>query len=424
MLDTTSTIVSELEHSRYIRSLIRQGKFDFSKVIYKGLYWSPMVEYCIEGYKRQPPWVKWFSASPITYCPNCIDESIREFGFGYFKTVWWRSVWCRRHRKKLKVIQPSKEKTMSALILETLSGKESLNSCIVSLECFPRPPSSILNIRLKTQDGFQYRDVGGNYKIPHFIMRNCLFELAPCFRHQFLLWVIHNHEYLLDALPYQSNLRVFFSLFKPKVSIIYRSSTIQLADYAIVFFNLFCQEDVELFRCFIESNTFYVEKANLLMIRKLSCSLCPKSDWSKFCSQSRDIARIRLTPPVLRRHHIDNINAWRKRLGELPLLDPVDEDVINLASNTQMDEIHYVKSTEYICSQLDENVNRFERDSIECSYTLLGWQDLEVVTNKVDNHLTISLPLFSDVEVIVDDGFCPSEVWPEIVFDRYVYSYM
>ncbi|MEZ8740543.1 hypothetical protein AB6E21_10980 [Photobacterium swingsii] len=34
---------------------------------------------------------------PITYCPDCIKEMIRENGFGYFRKNWGRESWCDNH---------------------------------------------------------------------------------------------------------------------------------------------------------------------------------------------------------------------------------------------------------------------------------------------------------------------------------------
>jgi len=64
------------------------------------------------------------SSSAIKYCHKCIEEMLRENGFGYFRKDWGGKRWCYTHDVSFRTIKSSCYKTSVELVRKLLSGKK------------------------------------------------------------------------------------------------------------------------------------------------------------------------------------------------------------------------------------------------------------------------------------------------------------
>lgn len=58
----------------------------------------------------------------IGYCPQCIDEMIRDVGFGYFRKSWNGSDWCLKHQVSLEILDSGSAKISAKLVVKLLAG--------------------------------------------------------------------------------------------------------------------------------------------------------------------------------------------------------------------------------------------------------------------------------------------------------------
>lgn len=417
MLDDKLLIRSkELLHSKYVRKRILQGTYNFTDYIYKNQYWAPcsVINRDDENHRISRSKISSTAISPIAYCKECISNSIREFGYGYFKRVWWRSSWCRVHRRKLSVLTSS-GRLLSEDILAVLSGFEEKSSSSISFEhYYHRSQREPFPLKLMASYGELHLDVAKDYGIPQIIKQECLFKFTPCFQKEFLLWFLTQHDELIRQLNYRADLQAFIYIFRTKSSTILHVDSTCLRDYTLLFFNLFCQEPNQLFREFIESNAYLVND-NLLKCTKYHCSMCPDIGWSKMCSESCDIYRVRLTEPVLRFDGSDLV-----REGKSYYLSEKDISSV-LSKESQIDKIYYMYDGEYIC----DFENRKQQGAypkvtdLKDKYTLVGWRDTDRDLSD-DSHLSIDYPLYSGAKTVVLPSLSSIPFWPEIQFDTYI----
>jgi len=64
------------------------------------------------------------SSRAIKYCHKCIEDMLRENGFGYFRHYWNSKRWCYTHNESFRVIKSGDYKTSVALVRDILSGKK------------------------------------------------------------------------------------------------------------------------------------------------------------------------------------------------------------------------------------------------------------------------------------------------------------
>lgn len=406
--------IEELEHSKILRSSIRLGIFNFTDLLYKNKYWK-CLSYSVGPNGDTNDIINQQSVynyvSPISYCDDCILFAIREFGYGYFKRAWWRSSWCRVHRKKLNVLTSVK----TLLSEDILGGFSSKNSSLISLDHYHRHYyyKKSFYLKLIAFYGELHIDVAGDYGIPQNIKRDCLFNFTPCFQTKFLSWCLSHHDELLRKLNHNTNIQTFFYMFRADSSIILRYDLERMKDYAILFFNIFCQEPNNVFKNFIESNAYHIEDGNLLKASGASCSICPHMEWTQACSESRDICRMRLIEPVLRfqGNGLVRIGSSYHQLAK--------DNSAMLAKENQIDTIYYMDNGSYICDLEAKRQSYTELTRYYEKYTLLGWRD---VNDDISGcrHLSVDYPLYSEKQVTLVPCHEVALPWPEIQFDTYV----
>ncbi|WP_146145661.1 hypothetical protein [Photobacterium damselae] len=299
--------------------------------------------------------------------------------------------------------------------MAVLSGFEAKSSSSISFEhYYHRSQRKPFQLKLIASYGELHIDAAGDYGIPQNIKYECLFKFAPCFQTEFLFWYLMQHDELIRQLKHRTNLQAFIYLFRAKPSMVFNLDFNCLRDYALLFFNLFCQEPSQLFRGFVESNAYLVND-NVLKCSKHSCSMCPDIEWSKMCSESRDICRVRLTEPVLRFH-----GSGLVRVGRLYYHSAEDNSSM-LSKNSQIDKIYYMYDGDYICDFKDRKQRTIysEVHNLNEKYTLLGWRDADRDL-PTHSHLSIDYPLYSEAQVVVVPSLSNVTFWPEIQFDTYV----
>lgn len=408
--------VKELEHSKIIRHRYMLGNYDCSDLLYSGRYWIA-EEDCnsISTHKKTNYRLYSGVTSPITFCPDCMRESIRDYGFGYFKAVWWRSFWCRKHRQRLMVIC-SKGKHLSKDISIVLSGRTPISFAPMSIEYFCRVGEEPFHLTIDSSFGQLVTQVNSNYGVPHYIKDIKIFNLSYCFNKVFVGWVIDNIKVFKNSNIDRYS-QAWLNLFDKERSVKYRYSHLALADYATVFFNFLSQESIDEFKEFIQTYAFYDEVNDLLILKQINCSKCPQSYWGMKCIRGLDIVRYRLTPPVIRRNNIENFNRFMERVGDDFRLTHTSEELKARSIEGDIGSVFELNDRDYVCPRLQPTIHNFS----EYDLTLLGWADLENINYALEprDQWAIDYPLYSDTSIfVVDESVEINRYWPEISFNK------
>ena len=410
--------VIELEHSKIIRHRYLLGNYDCSDLLYSGRYWIAEDD-CnsISTHKKTNYRLYSGVTSPITFCPDCIQESIRDCGFGYFKAVWWRSLWCRKHQQRLMVIC-SKGKDLSKDISIVLSGRTPISFAPISIEHFCRVDEEPFHLTIDSSFGQLIVQVNFNYGIPSCIKDINIFNLSYCFNKFFVSWFIDNIS-VFKSSNIDRYSKVWLNLFDKEHSVKYRYSHLALADYATVFFNFLSQESIDEFKKFIQSYAFYDEVNDLLILKQINCSKCPKFSWSMSCIRGLDIVRHRLTPPVIMRNNVESFNRFMVRMGHKTRLTRTCEHLKTISIDSDIGSVFYLNDGNFVCSGLQP----FTYTSLDYNLTLLGWVDLENIDHALDptTQWQIDFPLYSNSPVyVVDEPDGINVFLPKIPFNEHV----
>lgn len=416
MENKLEVLSGELIQSRLVRDSMLHGNYNFTRFLYEKKYWVPssVIEKNESHGHVSKSKVNGFATSPIAYCKDCISDSIFEFGYGYFKRVWWRSSWCRVHQKKLRVLT-SIGRWLSQDILAVLSGFEAKSSSQISYEhYYHRISKKPFQLNLLAPYGELYIDVDYDFGIPQNIKYAGLFEFTPCFQVEFLFWYLTKHDELTRQLSYRADLQAFIFLFRAKPSTVLNVDLSSLIDYVFLFFNLFCQESNQFFKEFVESNA-YLANDNILKCSKYNCSMCPNIEWSKACGESQDICRVRLFEPVLR-----FFGSGLVRVGK-EYFRAAEDNSVMLSKSTQIDKIHYINNGDYVCDFKDRERRTVYSELYDLyeKYTLLGWRDKNYNSSAV-NPSVVDYPLYNEAQVMVIPHQSNVTFWPEIQFDTFV----
>lgn len=407
---------AELDHSKLLRQRYLQGQFDIVDLLYKEKYWISKSDCMGEPREKRRDYVAYGSStSPVTFCLDCIRESIRENGFGYFKSTWWRSHWCRNHQKRLTVLC-SEGKTLSQDILTVLSGKMVTSVEPASSRHFLRYREKAFQLSIDSSFGQLFREVNFNYGIPRNIKDIALFNLSPCFGRKFLSWFIDNIE-LFKQHDLGQDCRAWISLFGKDRSVKYRYSHTALIDYINVFFNFLSQNSIDEFREFVSNYSFFDEENDVLILKRMNCSKCPNLSWSMDCSRSLDIARYRLTPPVIRRNDIESFNSFMEQIGDELRLTRTCKELKAKSIESDIGSVVELNDKDYLCPGLQPTTH----GSPEYGLTLLGWANLENINHVLESSAQwqIDYPLYSDVPIyVVDESDGINGFWPEIPFNK------
>lgn len=116
-----------------------------------------------------------YSISPVTFCLDCIRESIIDNGFGYFKATWWRSHWCRIHQKRLTVLC-SEGKDLSQDILTILSGQIVASMEVALHRHFFRYGEEPFYLSIDASFGKLIKQINFYFGIPRCIKDTALFH--------------------------------------------------------------------------------------------------------------------------------------------------------------------------------------------------------------------------------------------------------
>ena len=402
--------LNELSHSLQIRKCMIQGEHDFSDLTY-GSHWSSEYYTSFSKRERIDKKIPQKDLSQVTYCPSCNIESIRELGYAYFKKVWWRSHWCRVHRKKLYFLT-GKNKSLWEDIVCVLRGQEPLN-----FERFDNIDASSEHIKISSCYGELHIDFRENFSYPYCVRRKCIFQFSPCFQITFLKWCFSKHKKILSQISYGNGNRQFFSKFLVKPFIIDRYSLNKTDDYAYVFFNLLCREKPPIFIDFISNYVFYIEEQNILKNSNASCSKCPRLDWSRSCCLSKEIYRKRLLEPVM---IFNGEESFRIGMDVFK----VEDRSIELAQCCQIDSIYFMNNNR-LCDFSDTmhspkhrraaksmGVTNFDSSliSFQEQYLLLGYHDPELNDPESDIK-KINLPIYLEENITL----IPSEHRPMLL---------
>jgi len=407
---------AELEHSKIIRQRYRQGQFDFVDLLYKGKFWLSKSD-CMGGSreKRRDYTTYGYSTSPVTFCLDCIRESIKENGFGYFKAIWWRSHWCRIHLKRLAVLC-SEGKDLSQDISTILSGQSVASMAVVSHQHFFRYGDKPFYLSIDSSFGQFIKQVNFDYGIPRCIKDISLFHMSPCFSSKFFSWFIDNIE-VFKQYEVSRYCRIWLNLFNKDHSVKYKYSYVTLIDYVDVFFNFLSQESIEDFREFVNTHSFFDEENDVLILKQMNCSKCPSFSWSTECSRNLDIVRYRLTPPVIRRNDIESFNRFMERVGSDSRLTHTCEDLKARSIESDMGSVFELNDRDYVCPGLQPTTHELPKHGL----SLLGWADLENINHALESssQWQIDYPLYSDVPIyVVDESDGINGFWPEIPFNK------
>jgi hypothetical protein len=417
-LSGVSSICTELEHSQIIRHRYLQGQFDVVDLLYKGKFWLSKSD-CqgLPREKRRDYTTYGYSTSPVTFCLDCIKESIREYGFGYFKAVWWRSHWCRIHQKHLSVLC-SEGKHFSQDIRKILSGQSVPSMEVVSNEHFFQYGDKPFNLSIDSSFGLFITQVNFDYGIPRCIEDIYLFDMSPCFGSKFFSWFVDNIE-VFKQHELSRGCRTWLNLFGKDRSVKYRYSYATLIDYVDVFFNFLSQESIDKFREFVSTHSFFDEDNDVLLLKRMNCSKCPNLSWSKECSRGLDIVRYRLTPPVIMRNNIKSFNRFMERIGSDSRRTHTCEELKDRSIESDIGSVFELNDRDYLCPGLQPTTHDLAKHGL----TLLGWADLENINHTLESSAQwqVDYPLYSDVPIyVVDESDGINGFWPEIPFNQYV----
>lgn len=408
--------IRESEYSKIIRHRYQRGDFNCTDLLYKGKYWISKDD-CIgiPRTKRRDYRTYGYSTSPVTFCIDCIRESIREFGFGYFKAIWWHSHWCRIHQKRLTVLC-SQGKELSQDILTTLSGQSVASMEVVSYRHFFRYGEEPFYLSIDSSFGKLIQQVNFYFGIPSCIEDVCLFHLSPCFGSEFFSWFVDNIE-VFKQYKLSRECRTWLNVFGKDRSVQYRYAYITLIDYVDVFFNFLSQESIGELQDFVETYAFFDEDNYLLIPKQVNCSKCPKLSWGTGCVRGLDIVRYRLTPPVIKRNNIESFNRCMERVGSSTRLTHTCEKLKARSIESDIGAVFELNDRDYICSGLQPTTH----DTPKHELTLLGWADLENINPtlestaqwQIDYPLNTALPVY-----VVDESYGVNGFWPEIPFNQ------
>ena len=405
--------LKELEHSKLIRKRYVLGHFDLTDMFYKGKYWISINE--CKGYtdrKSRDRNTYGFLTSAITFCPDCIRESIQENGFGYFKSIWWKSHWCRVHQKKLNVIC-SEGKKLSQDILTILSGKTVEAIEVASYEHFFNRDPEPFHLSIDSSFGELMVKVNYYFGIPICIKEFHLFNISPCLGKVFISWLIDNIKVFQNKY-FNGDIKAWLNLFNKERSIKFRCSYNSLVNHIHVFFNLLCQESIQEFHDFIKLNAFYDEDQDLLFLKKVNCSKCPNSSWSTECRKSLDINRYRLTPPVVLRDEVERFELSSNR-HTLNIVPKTCEEIKIKSIKGHIGKCFELDSN-YICSKLEpKSYGRSVKD-----ISIKGWVDLENINSNLKDNILweVDYPISENISIYVYDELSSSnDFWPEIPFN-------
>lgn len=105
----------------------------------------------------------------INFCPFCIKEQIREYGYSYFKNSWTKYTYCLKHYLLLLTLKPFNQSTMVKNIQKVLKGE--LDDSFISPCATSKPKASPLTI----SDRFV--------------------KFAPCSKLQLIKWITKHENY-------------------------------------------------------------------------------------------------------------------------------------------------------------------------------------------------------------------------------------
>lgn len=288
----------------------------------------------------------------------------------------------------------------------------------VSSRHFLQYGEKAFQLSIDSSFGQLFREVNYNYGIPNRIKDIALFQVSPCFGRKFLSWFIDNIE-VFEKYVVGRDCRTWLSLFGKDRSIKYRYTYFALHDYIKVFFNFLCQESIDEFREFVSTHSFFDEENDVLILKRMNCSKCPNLSWSTECSRGLDIARHRLTPPVIRRNDIEFFNCFMEKIGDELRLTHTCEELKARSIESDIGSVFELNDRDYVCPGLQPTTH----GTSEHGLTLLGWADLENINHALESSVQwqIDYPLYSDVPIyVVDESVGINRFWPEIPFNKHI----
>jgi hypothetical protein len=386
----------ELIHSKKIRHLIIQGVFDFSGLFDGNHQWISFARLGIRdprtsNYKLSKKQLeikneRKFATSLISFCPDCIEDSIKEYGYGFFKKAWWRNYYCKIHNKNLLIVKDKSKAKLSKSIMNILSGRWQTLRNVTSME-----KSDILLFHSKSIKSIKRVDVDLPIRLGRIANRYLSvikengnnYQISFCLRAKLLDWFDSNYEKISEELKkyYRcDNLIIFY----PEKNDIPLISEFESDDFFLLFVYFLEKEKLGIYEEFLLENTRLIQGTNLVADIASNCQKCPSARWGNVCAASLSILRTRLIIPVLYDSMINKLIA------------PKEIDTI-----LHYDLIHYEESNKY-CKEI--RLTEKGKEDIIGKVQLLGWCDINSRAPNVLNldKLPIDFPLVSESSVWVD----------------------